>query len=283
MPFVLSSCVNEHDQDKLLIYTSFYVMEDFAKKLSGNYAVVKNLVPAGSDVHDYEPTTKDLVNLSQAHLFIYNGAHLEHFINPLKEVMKDENPSLIFVETSLSLELLEEGNFIDPHTWLSPMNAKKQMKVIKDALVGVDVKHQSYYESQYLKYETKFNELDDLYLTFLQDAAGQYLITAHAAFGYLAHAYNLINLPIGSYESSEEPTQQNIAYIINIINEHNIAYIYGENNAPNHAILTILDATNAKFEILYTIEGLTSEQRENHDDYFSLMKDNLLALMKGFL
>ncbi|MFA5687233.1 MAG: zinc ABC transporter substrate-binding protein [Bacilli bacterium] len=280
---LLSGCNPPLESEKLIVYTSFYVMEDFAKKIAGPYAEVKTLMPSNGEIHDYEPTTRDLVNLTNADLFIYNGANLEHFIKQLEEVMNEENPSLVFVNSTKNVNLLKEDQLIDPHTWLSPLNAKKQIEEIKNAFVLIDEKHSSYYNEQYNKFALEFDKLHELYQIFLENGKDRYLVTSHAAFGYLTSAYDLVALPIGSLHSEEEPTQQNIAHVIEIVNTYEIPYIYAESNAPSNAVITVLEETNAQLEILYTLENLSEEQIKRNADYFSIMKDNLLAIAKGFM
>ena len=157
------------------------------------------------------------------------------------------------------------------------------MENIKRALVEVDAAHSSYYENRYQLFADKFDELDLQYQTLLSPGAGSYLVTGHAAFGYLANEYDLLPLPIAGHDSEQEPTQQDIANVINIVNQNNIPYIYAESLTPSDAVLTVLEETNAELEILYAIEGLSANQMMTNEDYFSLMKDNLFALAKGFI
>jgi len=277
----LAGCDVLETGDKLNVYTSFFVMEDLAKKVGGDYVNVTSIVAPGSEIHSYEPTTGDIRNLSQADLFIYNGVGLEHFIDQLKNAI--DNPNLVYVEASENIELLSDEDHDDPHVWLSPLNAKKEMENIKRALVEVDAAHSSYYENRYQLFADKLDELDLQYQTLLSPGAGSYLVTGHAAFGYLANEYDLLPLPIAGHDSEQEPTQQDIANVINIVNQNNIPYIYAESLTPSDAVLTVLEETNAELEILYAIEGLSANQMMTNEDYFSLMKDNLFALAKGFI
>ena len=93
----------------------------------------------------------------------------------------------------------------------------------------------------------------------------------------------MIPLAIAGHDSEQEPTQQDIANVINIVNQNNIPYIYAESLTPSDAVLTVVEETNAELEILYAIEGLSANQIITNEDYFSLMKDNLLALAKGYM
>lgn len=278
---ILSGCNDSMTNDKIKIMTSFFVMEDFARKVGGQYVDVQSIIPSGGEIHGYEPTTGDIVALSEADLFIYNGAGLEPFVESLQQAVG--NPELQYIETSQGLTLLNEDDHQDAHTWLSPLNAKKQMENIKNAIVGIDAQNAAYYEERYSVFADKFDKLHEQYTVLLAPGAGNYLVTGHAAFGYLTDAYNLIALPIGGHDSEQEPTQQDIASVIDIVKENDIRYVYAESLNPSDAVLTIIAETGAELEILSPLEGLTTAQIMSEEDYFSVMKDNLVAIAKGFI
>ena len=61
------------DGQKLKVMASFYPMYDFAVKIGGDKAEVTNMVPAGTEPHDWEPAAADIKNLEEAALFVYSG------------------------------------------------------------------------------------------------------------------------------------------------------------------------------------------------------------------
>ena len=65
------------DDGRLKVMTSFYPMYDFARKVGGDKIQVKDMVPAGTEPHDWEPAATDIRNLEDADVFVYNGADLE--------------------------------------------------------------------------------------------------------------------------------------------------------------------------------------------------------------
>ena len=89
-PSASSNASLSNDSKRLNVITSFYPMYDFAKKIGGEYVDVTNLVPAGTEPHDWEPSTSDITNLEHADVFVYNGAgmqvrrkvHLPHRLQP---------------------------------------------------------------------------------------------------------------------------------------------------------------------------------------------------------
>jgi zinc transport system substrate-binding protein len=103
-------------EDKVLVYTSFYPVYDFATKIGGDLVEVINLLPAGAEPHDYEPTARDIFDLNKANAFFYNGGNFETWIE--KIVSAIENKELIIVNTSESIQFLsnEETGNEDEHT-----------------------------------------------------------------------------------------------------------------------------------------------------------------------
>ena len=135
---------NESDQNsegKIKIYTSIYPVYDFAKKVGGDKVDVTNLVPAGTEPHDWEVSTSDIVNLEKADMLIYNGAGIENWTDKVINTL--ENKDIVYVKTSEGLDIHkvseedshsheEDGHShgsYDPHTWLSIKNAKKKWKI----------------------------------------------------------------------------------------------------------------------------------------------------------
>lgn len=102
-----SSAAAEADSgDKYTIYTSFYPMYDLTKKIVGNTAEVINIMPPGSSSHDFEPSAKQLADLSKADALVYEGAGMESWIEKAKEAMEKDNDKLVFVEASKGIDLL---------------------------------------------------------------------------------------------------------------------------------------------------------------------------------
>lgn len=67
LTIILSACGNNQkdtdsdnqleavDKDKVKVVTSFSMIEDMVKEIGGKHVEVTNLVPTGTDPHDYEP------------------------------------------------------------------------------------------------------------------------------------------------------------------------------------------------------------------------------------
>lgn len=92
-------------EGSLRVMASFYPMYDFAQKIGGDKVTVTNMVPAGTEPHDWEPSPSDIVALEQADVFVYSGAGMEHWVEDVLASL--DNQSLVTVEASYGIALLE--------------------------------------------------------------------------------------------------------------------------------------------------------------------------------
>ena len=278
--------------EKLSVYASFYPMYDFAAKVGGDKVTVVNMVPAGMEPHDWEPAASDIVGLENADVFIYNGAGMEHWVDKVLETLS--NKHLSAVNASEGLTLLEghhdeeegeeehgEDEEFDPHVWLNPLNAKAQMERIKNALVAADPGNAAYYEENFAKYAAEFDTLDTEFKQALEPLSNKAIVVSHQAFGYLCAAYGLTQESIEGLSPDSEPDPARMAEIIDFVKENKVSTIFFEELVSPKVAETIASATGAVTEVLSPIEGLGDEQIAAGADYFSVMRQNLAALVKA--
>jgi len=288
---------NQSQDKKLSVYTSFYPMYDFASKIGGDKIDAVNMVPAGTEPHEWEPTAADIAGLEETSVFIYNGAGMEHWVEDVLESI--QNDSLIAVEASKGLTLLEghhddeeehseeeehsdedehsHGEF-DPHVWLDPMNAKAEMESIKNSFIQADPDNKDYYEANYTKYAAEFDALDKEFRDAITSLPNKDIIVAHQAFGYLCSAYGLNQVPVEGLAPDSEPDPARVAEIIEFAKEHDVKVIFFEELVSPKVAEVIASAIGAKTDVLSPVEALSDEQMENGDDYFTVMRHNLEAL-----
>ena len=278
--------------EKLKVMASFYPMYDFAVKIGGDQAEVTDMVPAGTEPHDWEPAATDIKNLEEADLFIYSGAGMEYWVDDVLASL--ENRKLVSAEASMGLTLrpghgeeeehegaAEEGHDhgqYDPHVWLSPVNAKKEMENIKNAFIEADPDNQAYYEANYDTYAAKFDVLDQEYKDTLSALPNKNIVVSHEAFGYLCDAYGLNQMGIEGLSPDSEPDPARMAEIIDFVKENKVKVIFFEELVSPKVAETIASETGASAQMLNPLEGLSDEELENGADYFSVMESNLQQL-----
>ncbi|MEI0495998.1 zinc ABC transporter substrate-binding protein [Brachyspira intermedia] len=260
---------NKDSSNRLKVYASIYPMYDFAKKICGDKADVYNMTSAGSEPHDFEITSKDMADLTKANLFIYNGGGMEHWVDTVKDSIKE----LKYVETSSNID--DKG--VDPHFWLSPIKAKKQMENIKNALAEIDAVNADYYNSNYNYYADRLNELDNHFKDVLSKIKNTNIVVTHPAFGHFCKAYSLNQVAIARDEADPKAMSDTIAFIKN----NNVKAIFYEDFSSSKLVDSIARETGAKILTLNPIESLSVEYIEAGEDYFSVMESNLVSLTNG--
>lgn len=281
--------------NKLVVYTSFYTMADFTKKIGGDKVEVINLLPPGVEAHDWEPTTTDITKLEKAKILIYSGSGMEHWVEKVTSTL--QNKDLILVETSKKVPLITRSSTndghghdqkgdspqMDPHVWLSPLNAKIQLKAIQEGLTKADPANAEYYEKNYQKYAKELDELDQELKAMLLPLKKKEIIVSHAAFGYLCDAYGLEQEAIRGLSPDEEPNPARMKDLILFAKEHQVKVIFFEEMVNPKVSEAIAREVGAEVMRLNPLENLTEKEIQQGDDYISVMRRNGQSLQKALM
>lgn len=291
-----SSGESEASGKKLKVVTSFYPMYEFSKQVAGEYADVIGLIPAGVEPHDWEPSAKDMAEIKEADVFVYNGLVEGWAEQALESAPNDKR---IVVEASGGIQLMEseehgheeegheeeeheeEGGSLDPHIWLSPVLARQEVLAIQEAFEKADPANKDAYKANADAYISKLKELDNAFKSGLQGVKHTEFVTQHAAFGYLAKEYGLTQVPIAGLSPEQEPSPEQMAEVVAFAKEHEIKTILFETLVDPKIAQTIADEIGAKTDVLNPLEGLTDEEKKDNLDYIGIMTKNLEALKKA--
>lgn len=276
--------VSKEDQGKkVTVYTSFYAMYDFTKKIGGDRVDIINLVPPGTEPHEWEPAPRDIAGLANSDVFIYNGAGMEGWVD--KVLAAVDNKNLLVVEAAKGLKLLKnqgpEDLPYDPHLWLNPMLAKKQLEAIKKALTAADPANQDYYEKNFAENAGKLDELDQEYKAAVAGFKQKDIVVAHQAFGYLCDAYGLRQVAISGLTADAEPAPGRMAEIAKFARSNKVKYIFFEELSSPKVADVIAREAGVKTAVLNPFEGPGENDRDAEKEYFSVMRANLAALQKA--
>lgn len=289
----IAGCSNNESQSnskdsKLHIATTFYPMYEFTKNITKDKAQVDLLIPANVEPHDWDPSPKDIEKIQKSDLLIYNSPELETWapdlqksINNVKFVNASKGISLI--KGSKEEEEGDKGSHLDPHVWLDPVLAQKEVENITKAIVAKDPEHKAYYEKNSQQYIQQLKQLDHLYRTTLENAPKKEFITQHTAFSYLAKEYGLKQVPISGLTPEQEPSPARLAELKKFAQKHQVKIIYFEEIASPKVAQTLANEVGAKTEVLSPLEGLTKEEQDKGLNYVKIMKRNLDSLKKSLM
>lgn len=288
----------EKDDGKLKIITTFYPMYEFTKNIVGDRADVELLIPSTIEPHDWEPTPKDISNIQNADLFVYNSDEMETWVADIEASINNDKVSI--VEASKGIELIEaaeeeehdhahaeeaheheHSHDADPHVWLSPVLAQQEVQTITDAIVKADPENKEYYKTESSEYIEELKALDEKYRTELAKKTSNEFITQHTAFSYLAKEYGLVQVPISGISPSEEPSAAKLAELKSYAQDHKIKVIYFEELTSSKVADTLAKELGADTEVLNALEGLSDDQQNAGENYITVMEENLEQLKKS--
>jgi zinc transport system substrate-binding protein len=271
---------NETISNKLQITASFYPMYFFASQIGGDKANVMNITPAAAEPHDYELTTQDVVKIDQSKMLILNGGKLEPWGDKIRDELQSSNVLIVTAGGGLANKQLNENGQIiqDPHIWLNPILAKKEVVNIELGFEKIDPVNKAYYQANASKLEVELNQLNSEYTDGLKNCQKKDFVTSHAAFGYLAAQYGINQVAISGVSPDEEPSSQKLAEIADLVKKEDIKIIFFESLVSPKLSQTIGQETGATAKVLDPIEGLTQADLNKGRNYLTVMKDNLSAL-----
>ncbi|MEG3308911.1 zinc ABC transporter substrate-binding protein AdcA [Streptococcus suis] len=293
---LLGACGNStasQEDGKLDIVTTFYPVYEFTKQVTGDEANVELLVKAGTEVHGYEPSAKDIARIQEADAFVFENENMETWVHDVEKSLDTTKVNVISATEGMLLlpggeeeheghDHSEEGHShaYDPHVWLSPERAITLVENIRDSLVAKYPEKKAVFEKNATAYIEKLDALDAKYSETLSAAKQKYFVTQHTAFAYLALDYGLKQVSITGVAADEDPTPSRLAELTEYINKYGIKYIYFEENASKSVAETLAKETGVQLDVLKPLESLTDEDMKNGKDYISVMEDNLTALEK---
>ena len=241
--------------EKISVVVSILPQAEFVENVGGEKVDVTVMVPPGASPHTYEPTPSQMVTLSKANMYVKVGSPVEFELVWMDKLIA-ANKEMLVIDGSKGVQLVEmaaehihegeehEHGSMDPHIWLSPLNAKIMVQNIADGLAQVDPANRAYYEQNRDAYLQELTKLDQDIRDGLSGVENRRFMVYHPAFGYFAKEYNLTMLPIE--EEGKEPTASGIAHLIEHAREHNIKVIFASPQFNPQSAKVVADAIGGR-------------------------------------
>ncbi|HSK15827.1 MAG TPA: metal ABC transporter substrate-binding protein [Gaiellaceae bacterium] len=252
------------------VVAGFYPLAFAAEEIGGDAVSVTNLTPAGAEPHDVELSVRDVETVRGADLVLYLG---EGFQPALESAL--ESADVRAVDLLEGLDLREEAGgeeHADPHVWLDPALFAKIAERIGAELGG---------GSSARQLASQLRALDRDFRDGLARCERRELVTAHDAFGYLGERYGLEVTPIGGVSPEAEPSPRDLERVASLVRERGVTTVFVEPLLSPAVGETVAREAGAATAVLNPLEGLTPEEVEAGEDYFSVMRTNLDALRAG--
>lgn len=247
------------------VVAGFYPLAFAAQELGGSDVEVDNLTPPGAEPHDLEPTPQDVQALESANLVLLLGQGFQPALERAAEGAQGRVAELLDIP---GLDV-HPG---DPHVWLDPVRFEAVVRAIAGAL-GDRAAAQPLVR--------RLQDLDREYRAGLADCTHREIVTSHEAFGYLADRYGLHQVAISGISPEAEPTPRALQHVVDVVRRTGATTVFTEPLVSPRLADTVASETGASTAVLDPIEGLTPDEQDAGDDYFTLMRANLATLEKG--
>ena len=285
-------------QEKLTVSASFYPLAFLAERIAGDAAIVTQVIPSGVEPHDYEPTPQQLSAVYDSKVLVMNGQGLDPWAEKSRDQLTSRGIFMIVATEGADLlsavpeeeehegeeeeEHHEEGEY-DPHVWLDPVQMRSVAVRVRDAFIAADSANAEIYRANADSLIADLNALHARFRSNLQSCAQNKAIVSHNAFRYLAKRYNFETLALAGLSPDEEPSPKKIAEIIETAKREKLKVVFFETLVSPKLAESVANGAGAQTLVLSPIEGLTSEEVADGENYLTIMQrnaDNLVTALE---
>ena len=290
------------EDGRLQVVCSVFPYYDFARQIGGDDVDVTLLVAAGKETHSFEPTPLDVITLSQADVFLYNGGESEAWVDDILSAA-GENIAVtlpLMPQVSALAEEWAEGMEgahdehdhethdsddieYDEHVWTSPVLAKALCQAICDALCQADPAHQEGYQARLTDYLAQLDQLDAAFREVVEAGHRRLLV-----FGdrfpllYFCKEYGLdYRAAFHGCASDTEPSLATLKYLIDKVEDEKIPVVYTIELSSRKVADAIAETTGAKVLTFHSCQTVSRAEFDGGATYLSLMERNVEALREG--
>jgi manganese/iron transport system substrate-binding protein len=282
--FALGSAAHAQSAKPFRVVTTFTVIQDIAQNVAGSAAIVDSITKPGAEIHDYQPTPRDIVRAQGAQLVLWNGMNLERWFERFFQQLKGV-PSAVVTEGIEPLGI-REGPYTgkpNPHAWMSPTNALVYVENIRKALATHDPANAAAYERNAAAYAARIRALDEPLRTRLTaiDKAQRWLVTSEGAFSYLARDYGLQELYLWPINADQQGTPSQVRRVIDQVRKEKIPVVFSESTVSDKPARQVARETGARYGGVLYVDSLSAANGPV-PTYLDLLRVTVETIAKGF-
>lgn len=297
-----SNAKENNSTEKTNIICTIFPIYDWIKNIVGNDESinVKYLLNSSTDLHNFQPSAQDIIEITSCDLFVYIGGESDEWVDDIIESNKDKKINAINLievlgskakqeETKEGMQSIHEEDEhsedepeYDEHIWLSLKNAKILCSSLTEKLCEIEAEKGEQYRKNADEYISHLDSLDKEYQSVVDNAKTKTLLFGDRfPFRYLVDDYNIDYYAAFSGCSAEsEASFETITFLAGKIDELQLTSVMTIENSDKRIAQTIIDNTknkNQKILFLNSMQGSTKDS----DTYLSIMQSNLEVLKQA--
>ena len=246
--------------EKLKVATTFTIIADMAAHVAGDAAEVSSLIPAGAEVHNFQPTPSDIRAAMEADLILWNGLGLEAWFDRFFRNLPD-TPAAV-VSEGVQPILITEGPYAgkpNPHAWMSASDAAIYVENIRKAMAAADPANAEAYAANAAAYTA---EIEALAGPIRAEIAAipegrRWLATSEGAFSYLTRDLGLGEIYIWPINEANIGTPQQIRRAIDAIRAHDVPAVFSESTVDPRSAQQVARETGVAYGGVLYVDSIT--------------------------
>ncbi|SDE84913.1 metal ABC transporter substrate-binding protein [Limimaricola pyoseonensis] len=236
--------------DKLTVATTFTVIADMVANVAGDAAEVVSITKPGAEIHNYQPTPRDILGARDADLILWNGMNLELWFEQFLDNAGDK-PSAVLSEgiEPISISGGEYDGKPNPHAWMSPDSALIYVDNIRDALSEADPENAETYAANAEAYKAEISAAIEPLRAEIERVpeSRRWLVSCEGAFSYLARDLGLRELYLWPINADATGTPQQVRAVIDGVREHDIPAVFCESTVNTDPAKQVARETGALY------------------------------------
>ena len=301
---LLTSCnikkADKADDASLSVVATIFPEYDWVREILGDNPSgvrLRMLSDSGVDMHSYQPSPADILDISDCDIFIYVGGESDKWVDDVLKTPENENMTVIKLldimgdnakteEYVEGMEHDEEETGYDEHVWLSLKNSVIFCDAIADALIAADPSNADTYTENAASYTEKLRLLDDQYEKVVSEANVKTLLFGDRfPFRYMTDDYAIkYYAAFAGCEAETEASFETITFLANKMDELSLSSIMTLENSDQRIARTIIENTHDKNQDILELDSMqstTTAAAEGGASYLAIMQSNLDVLQKA--
>ena len=270
-------------QDKFKAVTTFTVIADMARNVAGDAAIVESITKPGAEIHNYQPTPRDILKAQDAQLVFWNGLNLELWFEKFFRNLEDV-PGAV-VSEGIEPMSIGQGPYSgkpNPHAWMSPDTALIYIDNIRDAFVEHDPDNAETYKANAEAYKARVTQaigpIRDKIAAIPDNR--RWLVTSEGAFSYLARDFALKEAFLWPINADQQGTPQQVRKVIDLVRDNDIPVVFSESTVSADPAQQVARETGAAYGGILYVDSL-SEADGPVPTYIDLLKVTSDTIVRG--
>lgn len=271
--------------EKLKVVTSFTVLADMASNVAGDTAEIVSITKPGAEIHNYQPTPRDIGRTRGADLVLWNGLNLELWFEKFLERL-DGVPAAVLTDGIAPMSIGEGpyDGLPNPHAWMSPSDALIYVDNIEKALSEADADNADIYKANAESYKARIRAVIEPLREQLSAIAEEHrwLVTSEGAFSYLTRDLGLKELYLWPINADSQGTPQQVRNVIDTVRQNNIAAVFSESTVSPKPAQQVARETGSYYGGVLYVDSLSTSNGPV-PTYLDLLRVTTETIIQGIL